>query len=293
MKLVVLTVLVIILFIIINTITRREHFSNNKKMAVLIHTFDGYSRYWKPLLHFTNKYLNIDYDIYIGVEDMDIPKEVLGKVKILKSGKGSFIDRLESHLSKLEKMGYKYIYIMQEDHWYTSNKSYGVDNKKIFNDAIDMMDRNNIDCLKLHVLSMHHFNTNTSKKFHEKLANKNLYYMNPKNIGISHNGCIATLKLLKHSCNITKLKGWSTAKGHEYATYIKEFGKIKQSGDDKEGLKIIQTAKRKPILQFEHVGYGGSLNKFGKNILIKEGKTHWISKINSTKNQVKKRQEIK
>jgi hypothetical protein len=293
MKLLVLIILLIILLIVTNISNPIEHFSSNKKMAVLIHTFDGYSRYWKPLLHFTNKYLNIDYDIYIGVENMDIPKEVLGKVKILKSGEGSFIDRLDSHLSKLEEKGYKYIYIMQEDHWYTSNKSYGVDNKKIFNDAINMMERNKIDCLKLHVLSMHHFNTKNSKKFHEKLANKKLYYMNPKNIGISHNGCIATLKLLKHSCDITKAKGWSTAKGHEYATYEKEFGRIKKSEADKKGLKIIQTDKKKPVLQFEHVGYGGKLNKFGKNALKNEKMGNIIDEMNSQENQIRKRQEIR
>ena len=113
MKLLVLIILLIILLIVTNISNPIEHFSSKKKMAVLIHTFDGYSRYWKPLLHFTNKYLNIDYDIYIGVENMDIPKEVLGKVKILKSGEGSFVDRLDRHLSKLEEKGYKYIYIMQ------------------------------------------------------------------------------------------------------------------------------------------------------------------------------------
>ena len=82
MKIVFLLILIIILLVLLKHKT--ETFSNKEKdMAVLIHTFDGYSRYWKPLLYFTNKYLNIDYDIYIGVENMDIPPEILGKVKIL------------------------------------------------------------------------------------------------------------------------------------------------------------------------------------------------------------------
>ena len=296
MKLVVLLILLIILLIFLKQKT--ETFSNKKKdMAVLIHTFDGYSRYWKPLLYFTNKYLNIDYDIYLGVENMEIPLEILGKVKILKSGKGTFIDRLESHLDKLEKKGYKYIYMMQEDHWYTKPTSYGVKHNQIFKEGLKMMKNNNIDCLKLHVLSMHPFNTKLVERYKHKLLNNPLYYLNThygekRNLNIAHNGCIVTMKMMKHSCKVTKEKGYSTAKGHESASVSEEFGKIKRKSNE-TGWLILQCDRKNPLLQYSHVGIKGSLNDIGKNILIKDGKTHWISKINSTKNQVKKRQEIK
>ena len=297
MKLVVLILLLIILFIVVNKSNQKEFFTNGRKMAVLIHTFDGYSRYWKPLLYFTNKYLNIDYDIYIGVEDMDIPQEILGRVKILKSGKGSFVDRLESHLNKLEEKGYKYIYLMQVDHWYTKHTSHGIKHNKIFDDCINFMEKNKIDCLKLHQLSMLPFNVKNVDKYPNKLLNKNLYYPNKKykdrqNLGISHNGCIVTLKLLKHSCDVTKLKGYSTAKGHEYATVSKEFGNVKRKRGD-TGLNILQTDRENTILQFEHVGYGGKLNVFGKNALKNEKMGNIIDEMNSQENQIRKRQEIR
>ena len=294
MKIVFLLILIIILIVLLKHKT--ETFSNKEKdMAVLIHTFDGYSRYWKPLLYFTNKYLNIDYDIYIGVENMDIPPEILGKVNILKSGKGTFVDRLQSHLDKLEKKGYKYIYLMQEDHWYTKPTSFGVKHNEIFKEGLKLMKNDNIDCLKLHVLSMHPFNTNLVEKYNHKLLNNNLYYLNThyknmQNLGISHNGCIVTMKLMKHSCRATKLKGYSTAKGHEYATVSDEFGKIKRNSYG-NGWLILQADNKKTILDFNHVGIRGRLNKEGRNALKNEGKEEWIKIIDSKQNQVRQRQE--
>jgi hypothetical protein len=295
MKLVFLLILIIILLVLLKHKT--ETFSNNKDMAVLIHTFDGYSRYWEPLLHFTNKYLNIDYDIYIGVENMDIPPEILGKVKILKSGEGTFVDRLESHLNKLEKKGYKYIYLMQEDHWYTKPTSFGVKHNEIFKEGLKLMKSDNIDCLKLHVLSMHPFDTKLVERYKNKLLNNPLYYLNThygekKNLNIAHNGCIVTMKLMKHSCKVTKLKGYKTAKGHEYATVSEEFGKIKRNSNDK-GWLILQCNRNKPLLEYNHVGIRGSLTDIGEKVIIKEGKKDWIKKINLKENQIRKRQETK
>jgi hypothetical protein len=121
----------------------------------------------------------------------------------------------------------------------------------------------------------------------------NTHYGEKRNLNIAHNGCIVTMKMMKHSCKVTKEKGYSTAKGHEYATIEAEFGKIKRKSNE-TGWFILQCDRNKPLLEYSHVGIKGSLNDLGKNALIKEGKTHWIKKINlKKKNQVKKRQEIK
>jgi hypothetical protein len=283
--------LVIILFYLL--IKKKELFTNkNKDMAILIHTFDGYSRYWDALLYFTNKYLDTDYDIYIGVENLDIPKETLGKVKLLKSGKGSFVKRLNSHLEILEKKGYKYIYLMQEDHWYTHKSTVGGSYNNIFKKSLELMEKDNIDCLKLHYISVYPFNIQQANKY-GKLFGKDLYYMNNGNIPISHNGCIITMELLKHSCLVSKKINYSTAKGHESATFRKEFGTIKNSENSKGRWKIIQTEKKNHILYFQHVGYGGKLNHHGINALKKENKHYMIKKINNKQNQIRKRQENK
>jgi inositol phosphorylceramide mannosyltransferase catalytic subunit len=281
---IILIFLILLILMLFKKIIKREKFTNKKNMAVLIHTFDGYSRYWKPLLYFINKYLNIDYDIYIGVENKDISIYILGKVKILKSGTGSFVDRLQVHTKNLENMGYKYIYIMQEDHWYLNNKSFGINNREIFNEAIKFMDKDNIDCLKLYNKNAYF---NTYKPYPSKLLNKRLYYINKNQLPISHNGCIIKIELLKHLYNIAKNKGWNTAKGHEMAGLSTQFDNIK----NKLNWKIVQCGKGKErILDYEHVGIKGNLNNEGINALKKEN-ISMLKEMNKEQNQIKNRQE--
>ena len=92
-----------------------------------------------------------------------------------------------------------------------------------------------------------------------------LFYNNREQLPISHNGTFFTLKYLKESCLFSLSLNGKTAKEHEHLCIHDSFKK-KSSG--------LMCEKFANILDFEHVGRYGNINKKGTEILKNENITH-------------------
>jgi hypothetical protein len=100
--------------------------SDTHQCAILVHTFDGYRRYWKSWLHFFNRHHpDPEWNIYFANEERDVTSlfpegRVRSKYHQIHCGKGAWGQRL---IKALEQIPTKYVLYMQEDMWLTSRLS--------------------------------------------------------------------------------------------------------------------------------------------------------------------------
>ena len=93
------------------------------RMAILVHTFDGYRRYWPGWIRFYQKYAAETVShlesvkCYFATEDLapSIPHDV--HITHLRTGRGEWGYRL---MRALEQIPEDYVLYMQEDMWFTS-----------------------------------------------------------------------------------------------------------------------------------------------------------------------------
>jgi hypothetical protein len=99
--------------------TPTNRIASDKRVAVLIHTFDGYRRYWSGLLFYLKKqFLHLNQEccqVYFANEEFGL--ELPFGMSQIKCPKGSFGDRLKFALEKIDT---PYIVYIQEDMWLTS-----------------------------------------------------------------------------------------------------------------------------------------------------------------------------
>ena len=83
-------------------------------LSVLIHTFNGYNWLWGGCIEGWKANYDQDYPIYFGTDTEPDENTYFWHFKVLKSGEGSWSDRLSQLLSQI---GTKYVFYAQEDHW--------------------------------------------------------------------------------------------------------------------------------------------------------------------------------
>jgi hypothetical protein len=94
--------------------------SPHKDIAFLVHSFDGYKRYWPGFVHFFDKHHASPWPIYFATEDLDPPKSAVNTYTPIKCGKGQWGRRL---LAALKQIPEKYVVYLQEDMWLTNHLS--------------------------------------------------------------------------------------------------------------------------------------------------------------------------
>jgi len=115
--------LYIVTFIQITKIDKESNtfnIPNKPDFAFLVHTFDGYKRYWQGFLHFFGKYYdnNLGVPVYFATEKEDISRFALPPTIIpIQTGSGEWGFRLMEALKQIPE---EYVLYMQEDMWLTA-----------------------------------------------------------------------------------------------------------------------------------------------------------------------------
>ena len=121
---------------------RRRHASaHDPRLAVLVHSFGGYKRYWRPVSYFTDANLPSGVPFFFASELQPFDE---GRFDSVTTGPGSFGSRLAKAVKAVERKGYKYVLYLQEDMWVTEPVDAG-----LLAGLVDLMEENRIDCLKL------------------------------------------------------------------------------------------------------------------------------------------------
>jgi hypothetical protein len=125
---------------------------NPKKIAILVHTFDGYRRYWKPWIYFFNKhYSEPEWHIYFANEVKNVqhlfPEKQKQKYHHIPCGSGSWGHRLIVALNHIDA---EYVLYMQEDMWLNRTLL-----QTYLNDCLSVCVKKNVKQLKLQAGCFH------------------------------------------------------------------------------------------------------------------------------------------
>ena len=112
--------------------------NTENSVAFLVHTFDGYQRYWPGFLYFFFKYHKPKWPVYFASEEVDGNDSRC--IPIL-TEKGPWGKRLLTALSVIPET---HIIYMQEDIWLTAELD-----QDYLDAALENMTRDNLNCLKL------------------------------------------------------------------------------------------------------------------------------------------------
>lgn len=105
----------------------------------LVHSFDGYKRYWEPWIHFFFKFHREPvWPVYFASETILVVDQ---RVSPILTGKGEWGARL---IQALEKIPEDYIFYFQEDIWLTDTLT-----QDYLDAAVQTIHENNLNYLKL------------------------------------------------------------------------------------------------------------------------------------------------
>jgi hypothetical protein len=112
------------------------------KVAILVHSFDGYKRFQVPCMHFLQKHITSMDDVFLAVEEYRFP--CFSSLKVIFTGKGEFSSRMWRAINYLKRCGYTHVLYLQEDMWLNESLSVNV-----IQDLALKMKMHSVSCLKL------------------------------------------------------------------------------------------------------------------------------------------------
>lgn len=110
-------------------------------LAVVVHSFDGYKRFWRPVLHFTSVNLPHDRPVFVASEEQSMNGD--RTIPIL-TGPGAFGDRMRRAIKRIEQLGFRYVLYLQEDMWISEPVG-----EVEMEQMLDLMVSHDLDALKL------------------------------------------------------------------------------------------------------------------------------------------------
>lgn len=113
--------------------------------CALLHSFDGYKRFWPPALFFNLRALPTGLPVISASESCPMDPH---RVHCLLTGSGSFVWRLLRAMHRLRR-SYRYVLYLQEDMWLPQPIS-----PTTLDDWLALMDRHQLEVLKLSAEAM-------------------------------------------------------------------------------------------------------------------------------------------
>lgn len=124
--------------------------TDNLTCAIVVHTFDGYQRFWTGFIHFYTKYASqVTWTVYFATE-IKCPDNLPAHFVHLPCGQGEWGKRLRVALSQIPE---QYVLYMQEDMWLTNTLT-----ATYLNQAFQLAYLNNWNLFKLQVDCQHKIN---------------------------------------------------------------------------------------------------------------------------------------
>lgn len=231
-----------------------------QKLAVLVHSFDGYKRFWKPAVFFTQRAFPVETSIYYASEILPMSSQI---ENCILTGKGNFVERLAIALESISKY-YKYVFYLQEDIWVDPPIS-----PSDLNYFIEIMEAEALDCLKLGKFSFAQEDKVDIFNATDPITDEFRWFGNFP-YAVSHHCSIFRVDFFLNTAKLALLAG---VKNPEHETFVSQFflGKIKSKR--KEFNKNIKIAvwSNQPKVNYAHASYVGRLTPEGMELLKKYG----------------------
>ena len=113
------------------------------RLGVLVHSFDGYKRFWQPAAYFAERNLPTDLPAYFASERLPFEAP---SWRPITTGTGAFGDRMLRAVKAMRREGFDFVLYLQEDMWVIEP----VDADEMA-ELVAVMDAYRIDALKLAV----------------------------------------------------------------------------------------------------------------------------------------------
>ena len=238
-------------------------------MAVLIHSFDGYKRFWGPVLHLSAASLPPELPVFFASERE--PATGNGATSIL-TGKGAFGDRMRKAVDHLRGLGYEYVLYLQEDMWISEE----IDSRR-FREFIDLMETHKLDALKLADLAapppeIDELGRRCSRLGRDGLAAE-VRWFGSHDYVFSHHTTIFRSSFLAEVLTVASL--FRRVKPLQQEQFCSAYLKRRSVASDRSGGRYrIAGFADEPLLRYIHASTRGRLTDAARTLLEERGLAH-------------------
>jgi hypothetical protein len=232
---------------------------------VVIHTWDGYRRFWGPALHYGRLNLPEGIPRFFVSEEKAVDEQGF---RPLLTGTGSFVDRLLTAARELEEMQFRYLFYLQEDHWLTRPLP-----ASLLNELVDVMESEQLMTLKLGRASFWPTDIDKIRRECGLLGTEGwpgkFRWFGPHYYGMSHHVCLFRLSFLIESLEVAALCEQTRPLQHEILVSEHLMPRMKQFSEDDKPYRIAVWDEA-PVVEYVHAGNLGNLTPEAVSLLEKD-----------------------
>ena len=249
--------------------------SKNTKLSILLISCDAYHLFSPISLYFIKKNIANYFgsNIYYTSETSKINDKNVTNINTKHINGKHFVKRLHYVLNKINS---KYIFLIQEDHWFITKLM----NKNIYDKILEICEKNDLDQLKLLPISGFHGIKKTNDIIYTS-KDMIISWANGTKYPVSHHATIFKKKWLlnnlENAIDNNKLTPWE----HEVFNFNIQ-KEIKGKHIDNKIHRIAYIKYLKNIGILESVVAKGKLSKKGHNILKQNKKNKIFEKLLNT-----------
>ena len=233
------------------------------KVAILVHSFDGYKRFQVPCMHFLQKYITTMDDVYLAVEEYRFP--CFSSLKVIFTGKGEFSSRMWMAINYLKRVGYTHVFYLQEDMWLNQDLSV-----EIIQELALKMKLHSVSCLKLGHGSFwppdHPSIVKVSKQMELGSNVPRFVYYGKFEIPVSHQASLYEVSFILRTLWWAVLSGFRSPIEHEDFCSRLLKGAVCENHDDC-GKVQIGLWKDAPVVHYTHASSIGKLTDEARRML--------------------------
>lgn len=236
-----------------------------RPLAVMIHSFDGYKRFWPAARYFTERAIPSSFPIYYISERVAMHPD---PSRCILTGYGGFSTRLARGLDIISR-SHKYVLYLQEDIWLDDPLS-----AEVLSAFVEQMDKEGIDCLKLGWRS---FDPNE----HEIIVRRtdslrdssSLRWFGSHHYSMSHHCSIFRSTYFWRTALLARLFGQERPLRNELFISEALKGQIKERNSDRKKIRIALW-ENAPLISYTHACIKGRLTPEGREALEKHNILH-------------------
>ena len=232
-----------------------------ERAAVVVHSFDGYKRFWPPMVFFTTQAIGSTIPVvYLTEETPMVPG-----ARCLMTGPGGFGTRLVAGLESLVSE-FEYILYLQEDMWLTER----IDGPTL-QGFVETMDRHRLDCLKLGWGSFWPDDKDRIASSTDLLPGDDAFrWFGPNRYALSHHCSIFRTRFLLDATRLAVTLRVESPLEQEVLVSDALSSRMKATNSDRGDVRIA-VWDAVPPLSYVHAGENGRLTDEGRALLDERG----------------------
>jgi hypothetical protein len=238
---------------------------SENQLAIAIHSFDGYKRFWMAARFFTERAIPPSFPIYYISERIPMHPD---PARCILTGPGGFTTRLATGLDAISR-SHKYVLYLQEDIWMNDPLS-----AEVLSHFIQSMEKESIDCLKLGYGVMKLRDRESLIRGTDHLpGSDNMRWYGPNNYSMSHHCSIFRSDFFLRTALLAKMFGQE--RPHLNELFVSEALKRQMKARNSDSKKIrVAVWERAPSVSYTHACIQGRLTPEGRELLEKHGVSH-------------------